>query len=313
MKALLWVFHYIFWSELYDVTTSRNNFRLLLEHSDDSGDTKYDSSKFNQIQTFVYGSTRESNAVFFWNEMLSLSPSWDSIFAWRKSGPGSHFSNERAMTSLLSAMAINGETRYLVDSRSMLSVSPVSKCKAAHSLATTYVASIIAGSTQSIANARTLKQLIAEAISQDLSLHETLDNGISPLLYLLRAEPSLSLRGRKCYEVQKDIAKVLHVWLNLLESIGIDLTAYGQEERRLFQLLRHVNGCDRSWDWWHQLGADLFGFSYGAAISDWRMFWVHPGDQYAGQFWRMVESDSFGEKEAGCCLQHVPGSWIENE
>jgi hypothetical protein len=211
-------------------------------------------------------------------------------------------------------------------------------------LAIAYVTSAGAGSDKSVVNARRFRELIVEALNHGLDLHEEqpVAVGVSLLLRLLHLAPiPLDRQSDSASErVLTDMERLLHIWLDLLESMGVDLSVYGQEEWRLFEQLRRTNNeCERPWDWWHQreqpcscyeIGHEyetaddwlsdldsyptLFTFSYGAKISDWKLRVVHNGDQYAGQFWRMLEqNDSAMEKEAGYYHRMVPGGWVEDE
>jgi hypothetical protein len=319
------------------VRTVREHQRVLLEqlNPDESGLDRTmlaipgGRSNVEELRTFVFGETKDGNIILFWNEIRKLSCSWYTPYCCDRTFDR----RAREMCSLLKAISLNGEITYLVGLRSMELIkhavySPIG------SLAVQYIASIATGSDQSIENARALQELITGALGHGYDLHAHPGNRISPLLILLHPEPMLAPRrldGTR-HRPYIDMKRFLHIWLSLLKSIGIDLLSYGETEWRMLQQLRHTSECDRPWDWWH--GAEthrcygdvnnfdatldscpaLLSFSYGADVSDWTIWVYHPGDQYAGQFWRMVEQDGSG-LGAGVdyCPQSIPGGWVEDE
>lgn len=101
----------------------------------------------------------------------------------------------------------------------------------------------------------------------------------------------------------------LEEWITLLKFTGVDLRLYGQEEWHRFQALRRDR--ERPWDWRHGVEAHrceevpddrfrgvsgesespptLAAFTYGEKVSDWKLWVLHPGDEHAGQFWRLIQ------------------------
>jgi hypothetical protein len=74
-------------------------------------------------------------------------------------------------------------------------------------------------------------------------------------------------------------------WLRILHAAGIDLMEYGRAEESEV----------RDWARNHQhpgrrgFCTDVIGFTYGPEPEDWALFFEHPGDEYAGDFWESVE------------------------
>lgn len=188
-----------------------------------------------------------------------------------------------------------------------------------------------------MSNARVLSKLVAEARDYEIDPLVREHTAISPMLRILHPEPAKSALAT--HRGWGDLSAILNAWLSLREQLGVDLAEYGEEEWRIFQFVRRKYECKRPWDSWHGTkphscyeysvyltdpdfdGFDaedldgrptLFSFSYGAAVSDWKLWEVHPGDQYAGQFWGMIEQIGFPPEGDGFCGQDMPGGWLED-
>jgi len=238
------------------------------------------------LYDFVYGCAEESVATFFWIQLSSSN--------WIYEKP--YFN--------LDTMALDGDTLYL------LKYGKFDDTIKVDSLAEAYVTSATYDSECTTIDTHTLGQLVAEAINIGMDLHGNPD-GISPLLRFLH--------DRKFVAHARDMEARLYAWLTLLKSIGVDLHLYGQEEWCRFQALRRT--CERPWDWWHGVNAHqcedipddrydsgyaptVTAFTFGEEVSDWKIWVLHPGDQYAGQFWRLIGQN-------GIFNRHVPGGWVE--
>ena len=105
---------------------------------------------------------------------------------------------------------------------------------------------------------------------------------------------------------------LLNNWLIDLESCEIDLSSYGNEE----------------WDHHFLYSAEyemregtagphpklrLINFAYGRQPEDWTFWFSEPTDEFAGDFWRMIENvlteDSY--KELDDQILSTPGAWME--
>lgn len=89
---------------------------------------------------------------------------------------------------------------------------------------------------------------------------------------------------------------VLFEWLTGLEKWGIDLEKYGERERPLWPRLSDERGDEIN-------NGTCYGFGYGPCVRDWKLFYEHPGDRYAGVFWDMIEHPE----------RMIPGSFMEPE
>ena len=216
---------------------------------------------------------------------------------------------------LLNALILGDQIEYLVEDRASdyLNREGIERSSAAYLLTMAFVTSTVSTADLGMSNARLLSKLVAEARHNEIDPLDCEDTEISPLLRLLPPEPSNSaLATNKGW---KDLSAILSAWVNLLEQLGIDLAGYGEKEWRVFQHVRRKRECNLPWDAWHgtkrhscyeysvyltepgfnDLFAEdldgrltLLSFSYGAAVSDWKLWEVHPRDQYAGHSWGMI-------------------------
>ena len=265
------------------IDAQRDYCRFLFENSD-FNDIDEETLRPDLVNTraFVYGDIKESTATLFWTILINY---------------------DRPDLHNFEILAINDDTSYLLNYGSFDDRTKF-EC-----LALAYARSATSASECSASNMRMLGGLVVGAIDIGYDLHDSTD-GISPLLQILHGGEALSMEAR------------LHAWLTLLKSTGVNLHMYGQEEWNRFQALRR--SCERPWDWWHGVDAhqceDYFGggfrpgreygptltaFAYGKEISDWKLWLLHPGDQHAGQFWRLIEQN-------GIYCRHVPGGWVED-
>lgn len=94
------------------------------------------------------------------------------------------------------------------------------------------------------------------------------------------------------------------MWLEDLVASGVDLVEYGRKEKEILDLSSPSECVLFSCDWGLRSGDDvghIVNFDFGAAPSDWHIWWSNPTDFMAGEFWAMIESPE----------ELMPGSWIE--
>ena len=94
-------------------------------------------------------------------------------------------------------------------------------------------------------------------------------------------------------------------WLQLLANAGLDLALYGKCESRLLA----ANGFQVVWQQDESHPAirpcrAILGLSYGPTVSDWHLWLDCPYDQWAADFWYMLEQDS---------TVSVPGAWVDED
>jgi len=295
----------------------REHFRYLVEQCDNDDHSDTYGMTFNQIKPLVYGNPENVTLVLFWNAIL------------RYDGrPWSFESADFALSAVLQSVTLDGEIKYLVGQQAMETLERYGHKRdvLARSLTAALILSAVSDRYPGIGNARILKALFVEARRNGLDVYNLCHFEMSPMLLFLHSDRTI--KGRQ------DLQTHFNAWLTVLDELGFDLAFYGQAEWDRFQQVRHKYECERPWDPWHgtelhscyncsgsycdwTIDCDsrptLFAFSYGAAISDWKAFEVHPGDQYAGQFWRLVENDCYEMGGANCRRHHVPGGWVESE
>ncbi|KAK7978784.1 hypothetical protein PG988_006274 [Apiospora saccharicola] len=113
----------------------------------------------------------------------------------------------------------------------------------------------------------------------------------------------------------------LRQWLQIVKDAGVDLYEYGQKENDLLKsqfwsartiFLWHGSGVLQSesnnkstrWNSMHyRLKWYLYGFKIGSDPEEWNILWNEPTDDFAGDFWALVENRSLD----------IPGAWYEEE
>lgn len=100
--------------------------------------------------------------------------------------------------------------------------------------------------------------------------------------------------------------RFLTSWLEDVQSAGIDLAAYGKKELELF--VRDHQVLALRWctldigpksDGYPLSGPRLVSFTYGPEPEDWELIWDPDTEEFAGDFWELVEDRPLP----------VPGAW----
>lgn len=97
---------------------------------------------------------------------------------------------------------------------------------------------------------------------------------------------------------------VVTMWLEDLVASGVDLVEYGRKEKEILDLSSTTKCATFSLDCDLRYGGGVWhivNFDFGAAPSDWHIWWAEPTDFLAGEFWAMIESPE----------EFMPGSWID--
>lgn len=273
-------------SPLYpDIDRARQYYQQLVEENgsdlvdyvdDEMG--YWDKETLARLRAFVFGSEKEAYSALFWNEITRRPRSAEQI------------------STLLDAVVLDGDITYLNEDQA---AEIHDSCRRVESLALAWAESAIEGSDQSTKNACALEKLLTGAWEIGLDFHEG-EHPISPFLQIVH-DTSVHANASNPSAARDAI---LELWLSLLSRIGTDLKSYGAEEWRRFQRLRndeirgHYSGI---WDayqrseWRDQL--ELLAFTYGTEISDWKLYVVHPGDEFGGQFWQMIEEHGLWDGE----------------
>lgn len=97
----------------------------------------------------------------------------------------------------------------------------------------------------------------------------------------------------------------IRILARALHAAGVDLLQFGREEASL--LSKGLVDQDiiflHSHDPWDMVTVRLIGFSYGPKPEDWHCWFSDYRDEYAGEFWDMVEN---AEPEL-----RLPGAWVD--
>jgi hypothetical protein len=122
---------------------------------------------------------------------------------------------------------------------------------------------------------------------------------------------SLFVVAKTGFETKPDkVLVVVFLWLQVLESAGIDLEEYGQKEKRLYQMDLATNLVDFNLSSRSQRDYDIIEristiysiiFKYGPTPSDWKFWLIEQMDDSFSEFWDMVDHPE----------RAMPGYWDE--
>ncbi|KAI1094010.1 hypothetical protein F5B19DRAFT_82152 [Rostrohypoxylon terebratum] len=140
--------------------------------------------------------------------------------------------------------------------------------------------------------------------SKSFSYQKTKSTALIILIICLLWNPtSVYLKYRHFCKI---FPKVLVSWLEVLEQAGIDLVEYGRCEYELF-----IRYAERCFDVSESYLSDrrelpfshiyLVGFKFNEKPTDWEFYWDEPTDEFAGDFWELVEDRPL----------RIPGSWVD--
>ncbi|KAK2008264.1 hypothetical protein LZ32DRAFT_461472 [Colletotrichum eremochloae] len=107
-------------------------------------------------------------------------------------------------------------------------------------------------------------------------------------------------------EWRRRISRAMVMWLEDVRSSGIDLDEYGAAIRKLY--------LDNAWlqterwgsKWvgnvkYKESGPRLVGLTIGPMPEDWKLHWDMDEDEFAGEFWELVENPPL----------RIPGGWVD--
>ncbi|KAK1688432.1 hypothetical protein BDP55DRAFT_655910 [Colletotrichum godetiae] len=106
------------------------------------------------------------------------------------------------------------------------------------------------------------------------------------------------------------IHKLLRMWLEDMQTSSIDLDEYGRREMEVFKrdaLLQERRLRIRSTrdDGYYESypGMRLTSFTYGPEPEDWKLVWSPEAEEYAGEFWDLIENPPL----------RIPGGWVDDD
>ncbi|TGO64447.1 hypothetical protein BCON_0007g00970 [Botryotinia convoluta] len=144
--------------------------------------------------------------------------------------------------------------------------------------------------------------LVKKMISAGMSLHVLTEYG-TVLQYI-------------CWKIWKNFLEkenpyTLEKWLGILVKLGIDLNAYGERESSLFKKkMTFFDG--RTMAQYSYIPVNwrlkyILGFTYGPRIEDWELWFLEWTDEYAGDFWKLIENPI----QATLANLSIPGGWVD--
>jgi hypothetical protein len=103
-----------------------------------------------------------------------------------------------------------------------------------------------------------------------------------------------------------DLGKAMTIYITALYNSGVNLEEYGVRESMTWKPLEFHEGlveAPRDYDYsdYYFGRRRLLSFNYGPYPEDWRIWENEPTDEFAGDFWLMID-----RKE-----EVMPGTWIE--
>jgi hypothetical protein len=110
------------------------------------------------------------------------------------------------------------------------------------------------------------------------------------------------------------LMSLLNSWLIDLESCEIDLSSYGKEEWEHHLLYRVEFDIDLDTER-STPKVRLINFSYGCRPEDWIFWFSEPTDEFAGDFWGMIENGptESSDKELDDQISSTPGAWNSDD
>ncbi|TEY87481.1 hypothetical protein BOTCAL_0001g00070 [Botryotinia calthae] len=136
--------------------------------------------------------------------------------------------------------------------------------------------------------------LIKKMMAAGMSLHTLYENG-------------RTLLQRQFWAFEGDYERIpyaLKKWLEFLGDLDVDLNAYGEVESSLYKKKRMAYNFDR----YTSLELEIIlGFKYGPRIEDWGIWWIERTDEYAGDFWYLIENPL----QADLVNLSIPGEWVD--
>jgi hypothetical protein len=134
------------------------------------------------------------------------------------------------------------------------------------------------------------------------------DSQITPLMFMFAATFS---HYPRFYGSRGNLNKAMSIWISTLFNSGVNMKAYGQresltwvnlEESTDWEYTEYTTSGTRSYSSDYYFGRKrLLGFYYGSFPEDWTVWQNEPTDEFAGEFWSMLDRR----------VEIMPGTWVE--
>lgn len=179
-----------------------------------------------------------------------------------------------------------------------------------------YVSGYYPSNTWPLDNTEVWFQFAIEVIRHTPDVHHTSHTYYDPWLAYgeVTALTTLLLHALTMFNIHIEVEKIpepnalpksLVLWLRAVRKAGVDLNTYGKREHQLLVDSNVSQQRRMSLNFANNYSVSVFrivGFTYGPNPEDWKVFWNEPTDQFAGQFWGLIENPPL----------HIPGSWVDD-
>ncbi|CAI0647382.1 unnamed protein product [Colletotrichum noveboracense] len=136
-------------------------------------------------------------------------------------------------------------------------------------------------------------------------------NGVTPLFIFLY---QITTQWKPPEDLDQLLRSAITHWATILYESGFDLFQYGRNERDFYQ----DHGWYVSEETISRLDSEgylmgipytcsLLGITYGALPTQWKLWWVTNDNNYAADFWNLVEGSNFNSSGF-----NVPGGWTDD-
>ncbi|KAH9230210.1 hypothetical protein K456DRAFT_545244 [Colletotrichum gloeosporioides 23] len=136
-------------------------------------------------------------------------------------------------------------------------------------------------------------------------------NGVTPLFIFLY---QITTQWKPPEDLDQLLRSAITHWATILYESGFDLLQYGRNERDFYQ----DHGWYVSEETISRLDSEgylmgipytcsLLGITYGALPTQWKLWWVTNDNNYAADFWNLVEGSNFNSSGF-----NVPGGWTDD-
>jgi hypothetical protein len=138
----------------------------------------------------------------------------------------------------------------------------------------------------------------------------TTDGQITPLMFMFDAMFS---HGPRFFRSRGDLDSAMSIWVSTLYDSGVNLKSYGLRESLIWGNLEESTDAKTEYTGYSTRGTrdpmsdyyfgqkKILDFNYSSFPEDWRVMENEPTDEFAGEFWLMLDRK----------VEVMPGSWIE--
>ncbi|TGO43148.1 hypothetical protein BHYA_0003g01020 [Botrytis hyacinthi] len=159
---------------------------------------------------------------------------------------------------------------------------------------------------------------VCRKCSEDESKGETKDKRLDLIKKMISAGMSLHILNddhdtmlqrefwscQRRVDIQEGKFWGLEMWLGFLVNLNVDLNTYGEVESSIYKKKKMAQELDA---FRAKLLEKVLGFKYGPRIEDWDLWVIERTDEYAGDFWTLIENPL----QAALANISIPGEWVD--